>query len=238
RNTDSLDTMYTNIYENVKVNPQILPNEAYSSAQQPNGQLDRSKINRNREETIKDIRNFVQKEVKKIEVGDAVVDMDMLERMYLSSAYFNTNLNNIESVTSIESQADLINNPVSNQQYLTSEFIADFRVKQIKEKHKDSQAYQDFYSNFDITRNGIEIINSDPISIEKMRSYLQDNENLVNYLRLNKQGSDLLEPIDQEFFIDDNIKRNFYLNYPKSLPIFTGIYQNLSNRSIAAKTKE
>lgn len=229
RNSDDLAVMYENLYQNILVNPQILPTEAYASALDQEGSLDRSKL-RNKQQTIQDIVNFVQGQTKKIGKGDNV----MMQRMYISAAYFNTKLRNEKPIPSLSGEVNSIMNPVSNIEYLQTEFISDFREKQIKEKQKDSEAYKKYYSNFNISNQGIEMINTDPISLLEMEPYIEDN--MKDYMRLKK--SFIGESDTYEGVITDNMKRSYYSNFPESLPVFEGNYQIVSNRTVATRENE
>lgn len=230
RNNDNLDLMYDNLYLNVLDNPQILPETAYRTALEQDGSLNRSALNRpaNRDRIIQDIKNFVQGQTKLIE--DAT-DMEMAQRMYISSVYFNTKLDNTGPIPTMENEIANIEEPVPNGQYLATEFISDFRVQQIKEKQKGS----DRYDNFRVTQRGLEFINDDPISMA--RTNLNLTTDMENYMRLHKYSFQILgEPTDR--ITDRTLQRNYYTNYPEALPKFTRNHTTISNRVLATKTTE
>lgn len=237
RNNDSLDVMYNNLYLNILNNPQILPESAYRTALEQDGSLNRSVLNnpRNMESVMQDIRNHVQAQTKLIENGTQPRDMENLERMYISAVYFNTKLENTMPTPTVESQMDSIENPVTNAQYLSTEYISDFRSAQIKEKQKNSKAYQNYYSNVRVTERGLELINSDPISVLKMQPYM--DQQMKDYMSLHKYNFKQ-ETVPNERPVTKLVKRNYYVNYPEALPTFRGEYSTLSNRSLAAKSTE
>ena len=237
RNSDNLDTMYNNLYLNILNNPQILPESAYRTALEQDGSLNRSVLNnpRNMESVMQDIRNHVQAQTKLIENGAQPRNTENLERMYISAVYFNTKLENAVPTPTIESQMDSIENPVTNAQYLSTEYISDFRSAQIKAKQKNSRAYQNYYSNVRVTERGLELINSDPISMLKMQPYM--DQQMKDYMSLHKYNFQQ-EVVPNERPVTKLVKRNYYVNYPEALPIFRGEYSTLSNRSLEAKSTE
>lgn len=236
RNDDNLDTMYNNLYLNILQNPQILPEETYRTALELDGSLNRSVLNnpRNRDSVIRDIKNFVQGRTRAITSGTSPRTMENLERMYISSVYFNTKLENTRPIPTIESQIPQIEGPVQNQQYLTTEFISDFRISQIKEKQKRSRAHEDYYSNFRVGQNGIIMLNTDPITMARAEIYMDDN--MKGYMSLHKYG--LPTTVSTDRIADRTIKRNYYTNYPEALSVFQGDYTTVSNRTISAKSTE
>lgn len=61
-------------------------------------------------------------------------------------------------------------------QYLQTEFLPNFWATVLQEKQKQSQKYAEFYFNFDIDEQGLQLINNDPITVQKIKSYLRENE--------------------------------------------------------------
>lgn len=223
RTTDSIEDMYENMYQNVLVTPQILPYEAYRTALDENGNLDRSKLNRasNKSEIKKGIRGFVQGQIRFIDGKNN----ESLEKMYLLSAYFNTKLENEVRQPNIENEAVFIERPVKNTEYLTSDFISDFRKDQIKNEDK--------YQNFKIDKNGVGLVNQDIIS--EFETSLVIEGNLKDYMDIKKENS-TEESYDRP--ITDDIKRKFYFNFPKSLRNFTKNFQQLTENTVKAPTKD
>jgi hypothetical protein len=94
--------------------------------------------------------------------------------------------------------------------YLTEEFPSDFYIKQLKEKQKNSTKYRNFYSNFEVNEKGINILNTDAISMQQIEIYA--DENLRQYSLISKQMPDL--QVDTE--INENT-RDLVVNNPQTL---------------------
>jgi ribosomal protein S18 acetylase RimI-like enzyme len=204
------------IYQTLQSGNNIIPKSAFKA------EYDITDL-KNEEFVKEDITNYVNEEIKKID-NNANYDADVLRNMVLFSKYFNTQLNNDKSTPTITGEIDLINNYPQNAEYLKTEFIADFNKKMLKEKVKNSKKYNNFYKHFDISSQGIELINTDPITRREITPYLTDD--LVNHFKLKKNGINIVEnndvPIDTS---NDIVLRNYYSNYPKALPLYKETYQ-------------
>ena len=204
------------IYQTLQSGNNIIPKSAFKT------EYDITDL-KNEEFVKEDITNYVNEEIKKID-NNANYDADVLRNMVLFSKYFNTQLNNDKSTPTITGEIDLINNYPQNAEYLKTEFIADFNKKMLKEKVKNSKKYNNFYKHFDISSQGIELINTDPITRREITPYLTDD--LVNHFKLKKNGINIVEnndvPIDTS---NDIVLRNYYSNYPKALPLYKETYQ-------------
>jgi hypothetical protein len=84
---------------------------------------------------------------------------------------------------------------------------------------------------------GIELKSNDPITLSKIDKYLDDNRDLVDYLRLKKQGIDL-RPSEEQVFADELFLRNYYSNFPTALKAFKGNVSKLSDNTLLADTKD
>jgi hypothetical protein len=94
--------------------------------------------------------------------------------------------------------------------YLTEEFPSDFYIKQLKEKQKNSTKYRNFYSNFEVNEKGINILNTDAISMQQIEIYA--DENLRQYSLISKQMPDL--QVDTEI---NESTRDLVVNNPQTL---------------------
>jgi hypothetical protein len=94
--------------------------------------------------------------------------------------------------------------------YLTEEFPSDFYIKQLKEKQKNSTKYRNFYSNFEVNEKGINILNTDAISMQQIEIYA--DENLRQYSLISKQMPDL--QVDTEM---NESTRDLVVNNPQTL---------------------
>lgn len=240
-NSRPLDEVYNNVYLNVLQNPSILPRKAYESFALDNeGTLDRSILNKpeNQSMVIQKMKDFVRSEIGNIDSYGETRDTEMLEKMYLYSSFFNTSLNNIGTSPQVEGEVNLIMNPISNQEYVTSDFISDFNKSYLREKLKNSELFKEFYSNFKVTSKGIKLINTDPITMTRLDIELQKRPDLKNHLLLQKD-SPIKSDNSLDYVIEDELlMRNFYANYPVALKRFTEEYTVIDNNTVISKTPD
>ena len=98
---------------------------------------------------------------------------------------------------------------VGNYNYLTEDYVSDFYIEQLKEKQKNSAKYRNFYSNFEVNEKGINLLNTDDITMQQIEIYADDN--LRQYSLISKQIPDL--QVDD---INEN-PRDLVVNNPKTL---------------------
>lgn len=96
-----------------------------------------------------------------------------------------------------------------NYNYLTEDYVSDFYIEQLKEKQKNSAKYRNFYSNFEINEKGINLLNTDDITMQQIEIYADDN--LRQYSLLSKQMPDL--KVDD---VNEN-QRDLIVNNPQTL---------------------
>ena len=96
-----------------------------------------------------------------------------------------------------------------NYNYLTEDYISDFYIEQLKEKQKNSSKYRNFYKNFEVNEKGINLLNTDDITMQQIEIYADDN--LRQYSLISKQMSDL--KVDD---INEN-QRDLTVNNPQTL---------------------
>lgn len=106
-----------------------------------------------------------------------------------------------------------VDNFKGDYNYLTNDYIADFYSKYLKEKQKDSKMFRDFYTNFEVNEKGINLKNTDEITMQKVQAYV--DENLRQYSLLSKQMPDLT--IREEAPISD--PRIDAINNPQSVEV-------------------
>jgi len=96
-----------------------------------------------------------------------------------------------------------------NYRYLTEDFISDFYIDQLKEKQKNSAKYKNFYSNFEVNEKGINLLNTDDITMQQIEIYADDN--LRQYSLISKQMPDLaVEEINEN-------PRDLVVNNPQTI---------------------
>jgi len=129
----------------------------------------------------------------------------------------NNNLFFIDPVIRVNAESDIntITQNTTKQftgdyNYLTEEFPSDFYIKQLKEKQKNSTKYRNFYSNFEVNEKGINILNTDAISMQQIEIYA--DENLRQYSLISKQMPDL--QVDTEI---NESTRDLVVNNPQTL---------------------
>lgn len=239
-----LDALYEKVYAKTIENGfnSILPEEAFSpTGFDADGTINLSKITNpeNKEAILSDMRAFVQAQVSEVySTADNVTPQD-LELYILAFNFVNksNNLNKFNEVPSMDQEMQVFSEKIDNQVYLKTDFIADFNVKMLKSKALNDLEYQEFFSNFEISSMGIELKSNDPITLSKIDKYLDDNRDLVDYLRLKKQGINLI-PNNAQVNSDELFLRNYYSNYPTALKAFKGNITKLSANTLLADTKD
>lgn len=240
-----LDEVYEAVYTNTITNGynNILSDEAVRpTGYDSDGTLNLSKIMdpSNKDAIIQDMKAYIQTQIAEIYVGGENINQEDLERYALMFNYINrsSDLNKFKVKPILDSEYSTFMSGIKNQGYLQTDFIADFNKKMLKEKAKDSVEFEEFYSNFEIDNVGIRLVNSDPVSLSKIGKYLEANQDLVNYMKLHKQGIDLDPQPIQDPVRDDTFLRNYYVNFPTQVKTFTGNYAELSKATILADTKQ
>lgn len=179
--------------------------------------------------TEAELRDYVEQEVSNLDITDFNVDTDQLEKMILYKMYFQ-----------IPTIQPMVNNNLNryaqfngDYDYLTEEYPSDFYKQLIKEKRKNSEVYQNFYRNFVITKNGIELINNDPITIQNIMKYA--SEELKQYNLLSKS---LGLPVEENDVVDLNemiYNRQQAISNPDVVAKLNKDYTVLSPITIAVK---
>lgn len=115
----------------------------------------------------------------------------------------NTENNTDNAIRSVQKQF------TGNYNYLTEDYVSDFYIEQLKEKQKNSPKYRNFYSNFEVNEKGINLVNTDDITMQQIEIYADDN--LRQYSLLSKQMPNL--KVDD---INEN-QRDLIVNNPQTL---------------------
>lgn len=178
--------------------------------------------------TEEQLRKYVQSQVRNEDVSDA----ETAEVINLFKVYYNIPL---QEGVKREDASDFNQKQAQftgNQEYLLGEFISDFYIESLQAREKEDKAYKNFYKNFEITENGLELVNNDPITIETVKRYA--TEDLKNYSLLSKSMPSLISQ-EVEFVDSRNSRRNTAGNYPSTVPNFEGNISILNNQQIIAK---
>ncbi len=122
----------------------------------------------------------------------------------------NEDTNDIRYLTKIPQYNNATKQFTGNYNYLTEDYVSDFYIEQLKEKQKNSAKYRNFYSNFEVNEKGINILNTDAISMQQIEIYA--DENLRQYSLISKQMPDL--QVDTEM---NESTRDLVVNNPQTL---------------------
>jgi hypothetical protein len=98
-----------------------------------------------------------------------------------------------------------------NVEYLTGEFVADFAAEKLKNPNNE------FYQQFKITENGIELISQDEITLAKVRSQIEDYPKLADYSLVSKLLPNLKEATPNRTE-EKNDRRVKAVNNKQSIP--------------------
>jgi hypothetical protein len=177
---------------------------------------------------IEDLKNYVTEKAKSVE-RTPLTNVETLQKIIATKMFFELPITVQPEIPTIREKLNTYLNPTNNYDYLVTDFIADFNKEKIREGRKNSRKYKDYYSNFEINEKGIILKNSDPITIKLMESYI--SEDMKNYLSSTDQIQ--LEVYDD--MITRELKREYYLEYPKALPIFEGNYNPINQNTISSK---
>lgn len=104
-----------------------------------------------------------------------------------------------------------------NFEYLTNGFIADFNEKLLREKKKNSPLWHNFYSNFEINENGIQVKYTDDLTLSNINELA--DENLRQYSLVSKTFPQLEQQTDNENPDISQIERDYYVNNPQQAPL-------------------
>lgn len=175
-----------------------------------------------------ELRRYVQGQV----MVDEVTDAETAEVINLFKLYYEIPLREEGKKENISEYNQKQAQFTGNQEYLLGGFVADFYKKSLKAKAGNTQEYKDFYAHFEVTEKGLEMINTDPITLDTIQSYI--TEDLKNYSLLSKSMPSLItEEVD---FVDSrNSRRNKVVNYPSLVPKFLGDVSIIDNSNLVAK---
>jgi hypothetical protein len=99
----------------------------------------------------------------------------------------------------------------SSVEYLTGEFVADFASEKLKNPNDE------FYQQFKITENGIELVSQDELTIAKVKSQVENYPKLADYSLVSKSLPNLKEATPKTIEIKEN-RRVQAVNNKESIP--------------------
>lgn len=130
----------------------------------------------------------------------------------------------------VEEQVE-VSNFTGNFEYLSNDYVADFHSKMIKERVKNSEMWNNFYSLFDINDKGLYLKNNDSYSLALVELYA--DENLRQYSLISKQLPNL--KVEEQ---DVNIvqqERDYITNNKYKLPQYRGNSYIIDNDNFIVK---
>lgn len=177
--------------------------------------------------SVEELQEYVRKNMNKLEVQDFQVDTDNLEKMFLYKKFFKFSLATQPATIQVEGVEKI----TLDEEYLKKDFV----------QHIGKWILETQNKNFQITENGIELVNTDPISkAEAILSIPQDwKEDFAQYDNLSKKlnlGLKQEEDVQQEF---DKEKENRLeaINNPNAVPKLKGEYSYIEGGVLAAKNE-
>lgn len=162
----------------------------------------------------------IQDKVFSEDVSDADYDLDTLKKLINYRKYFAAE--NIKKET-VEVR---VPQQIENVEYLKSDFIGDIRKLQLE--NLDNKVLQ----NLQFGEKGITIKSTDLISIQELNNYLEENQDLKNYFKLNRNTNFQIEQND-----DIVSERDLIVN-GKILPQFKDNFRKINSETVQANTNE
>jgi hypothetical protein len=182
--------------------------------------------------SLKDIENLMQ--VNNIEISkddmieqmskeftdDAEYSEEELKKLINYKTYFGTKSAKNEVVNVKVPQN------IENKGYLMTDFIADVRKEQLQ--NPENKVLQ----NLEFSDKGILVKNTDKISLQELKNYLETDQNLKNYFLLNRNTNFEVEQSDN--IIDE---RTQIVN-GKILSEFNDNFRKINSQTVQARTNE
>lgn len=122
---------------------------------------------------------------------------------------------------------------ISNYNYLTTDYVADFNAKIIKGKLRNTPKYEMFYSNFFISETGqIQLKYTDDTTLKTVDNLA--DENLRKYSLLDKDFPTLTQTTEMPENLNQvKLQRDFYVNNPQEAPTVRGQTSIIDSQTIS-----
>ena len=121
---------------------------------------------------------------------------------------------------------------VKSAQELKTDFIGDIRKLQLE--NPNNKALQ----NLEFSDKGITIKNTDPISIQELNNYLENNQDLRNYFRLNKNNKNINFELNTTGESDNIVSERDLIANGKIIEEFKDNFRKINSETIQAETEK
>lgn len=178
-----------------------------------------------------ELRNYVQQQLGSLDISDYEVEEEQMEKMVLYKMYFKSPFFSSKE-KDITQQFIQFN---GDYNYYTQEYPSDFYKEYLREKKANTAIFKNYYSKFDITENGIELIENDPITVDNLMQYI--SEDMRQYNMVSKNLNLPLDTIKDADFNGMIYNRENAISNPNSIPKLNKDFTILSPITIAVKNE-
>lgn len=184
-------------------------------------------------ETLEKLRDFVAKTINEEVRENSQVPLSEIENMIVHKMYFNLRLDTPkESDPHAKSKYTQL---VENYTYLTEEYPSDFYVEYLKEKQKNSEAFKNLYSKFDVNEKGIVLLSNDPLTLATIEPYITFE--LAQYNLVSRNLNIPIKQTEDVEVSEMQFNRENAINNPDSVPKVKGDFSIISSTTIAVRNE-
>lgn len=177
--------------------------------------------------TVDNLKEFVEKEVSKLEIADYEIDPDNLAKMYLYKKYFGFSLVAPTPKVSVGTVSIVTEEP----EYLITEFVKEFNKWILDTKN----------NYFKVTNKGIELVEKDPLSKEEALLTIPEEykKDLSEYDAISKNLNLGIESEELVFsdYDSQTEQREFFANNPQNAKKLSGDYLYIEEGVLAVKNE-
>ncbi len=177
--------------------------------------------------TVDNLKEFVEKEVSKLEIADYEIDPDNLAKMYLYKKYFGFSLVAPTPKVSV----DTVSIVTAEPEYLITEFVKEFNKWILDTKN----------NYFKVTNKGIELVEKDPLSKEEALLTIPEEykKDLSEYDAISKNLNLGIESEELVFsdYDSQTEQREFFANNPQNAKKLSGDYLYIEEGVLAVKNE-
>lgn len=174
-----------------------------------------------------DLNSYVESQMADVLTNDAEYDVDAVKKLIYYKTYFGTETSKTAENNHPMQLSQLSNVEITNRDYLTGDFIATVRNKQLRGENA-------VLDNLIFSDKGIQLKYTDEISVDAMNEYLKEDEDLRNYFLISKNTNFEVTGVDSNELISE---RDIYVN-GATKEIFTDNYKTINAETVQAKTSD